>query len=136
MNSWNNADELSQVSSINCSGPCYWKLFALLRQRAKYTGTLYQNLFPYLCWLSKSEVQLDTKLCLVSGHIDTTPGFVCVSSSSGAMGKVGKPVAAVASVSIGPYYSQCLMSHVWVLSPPVPYPVPVPVKTLTSMCGV
>ena len=40
------------------------------------------------------------------------------------MGKVSKPVAAVASVAIGPYCSQCLMSHVWVLSPPSPCPIP------------
>ncbi len=50
--------------------------------------------------------------------------IVCVYSSSGAMGKVSKPVAAVASVAVGPYRSQCLMSHVWVLSPPVLCPVP------------
>ncbi len=48
---------------------------------------------------------------------------MCVSSSSGAMGKASKPVAAVASVAIGPYCSQCLMSHLWVISSQVLCPV-------------
>ncbi len=52
------------------------------------------------------------------------------------MGKVSKPEAAVVSVAIGPYCFQCLMSNLWVLSPPVPGPVPFPVKTMVSMCGV
>ncbi len=56
MNSWNNADEPSQVSSINCSGPCC-KLFIVLFTKAKHTGTLHRNLFLFMDWLSKSEVQ-------------------------------------------------------------------------------
>ncbi len=56
MNSRNNADELSQVSSINCSGPCC-KLFAFLCLKTKPTGTLHRNLFLFMDWLSKSEVQ-------------------------------------------------------------------------------
>ncbi len=47
---------------------------------------------------------------------------VCVYSGSGAMGKVSKTVAAVVSVAIVLHCSQCLLSHVWVLSPPVPCP--------------
>ncbi len=69
------------------------------------------ELIPFMDWLSKPEVQLDTILCLVS-----TAGIwvliVCVYSISGAMGKVSKPVAAVVPVAIGPYCSLCLMSHV------------------------
>ncbi len=61
---------------------------------------------------------------------------MCVYSSFGAMEKVSKPVAAVASVAIGPYCFQRLMSHLWVLSPPAPCPIPFPVKTFTSVCVV
>ncbi len=52
--------------------------------------------------------------------------IVCAYSSSGAMVKVNKPVAAVASVAIGHYSSPCLMSHKLVLSPPVPCPANFP----------
>ncbi len=58
-NYWNNADELSQVSSINCSEPYCCKLFIILYTETKYPGTLYRNVFLFLDWLSKSEVQLD-----------------------------------------------------------------------------
>ncbi len=57
--------------------------------------------------------------------------IVCVLTGSGAMGEVSKIVAAVVSVVIVLYRSPCIMSHVWVLSPPVLCPHPCPVKTLT-----
>ncbi len=71
MNSWNNADELSQVSSINWSGPCCCKLFIVLCMKVRHTGTLHWNLFPFWPGFLSQRFNLDAMLCLVSGHIDT-----------------------------------------------------------------
>ncbi len=70
---WNNTDEVSQVSSSTVLDPAD-RTFQTSRQKVLLeliTGTLYWNLFLFMDWLSKSEVQLDTILFLVSGHMDT-----------------------------------------------------------------
>ncbi len=68
---------------------------------------------------------------------ERTYGYLlCVYSSSGAMGKVSKPVAAVAAVAISLYCSPCLMSHVWALSPPVPLPIPFSLSKHWRQCVV
>ena len=62
MNSWNSADKL------------FWTLLQAFRHplhEDKVHRNFVPELIPFLDWLSKSEVQLDTILCLVSGHMDT-----------------------------------------------------------------